>query len=71
MGKAGTFAHVTMSEKQIKEAESLRDKATELEDLFNNVVSTEERSDSSRLMNIAKTNLEQSIMWAIKAVSRK
>ena len=29
----------------------------------------EERSERSRCMNLARTNLEQSVMWAVKALT--
>lgn len=51
--------------------DEIKAKAVELLELFDKAVSKEERSEASRLMNIARTNLEQTIMWAVKAVSRK
>ena len=42
----------------------------ELLDLFNASLSTpEERSDRSRCMAVARTNLETTIMWAVKGVT--
>lgn len=68
---SNTFEHKEMSKESKIEADSIRQKADELLSILNKSVPTEERSDASRYMNIARTNLEQSIMWAIKAVSRK
>lgn len=48
---------------------AIKNKAEELETLFNSVVPAGERSDKSRLVSIAKTELEGAIMWAVKAVT--
>lgn len=47
----------------------IKNTALTLEDVFNHAVPTDERSERSRCMAIARTNLEQAIMWAIKGVT--
>ena len=64
------FEFKQMTDEAKTKSDAIRVKAEELLALFNEGVSTEERSEASRLMNVARTNLEQSIMWAIKALSR-
>jgi len=49
----------------------IKDKAQELLDLFNQFVPQDERSERSRCMAVARTNLEQTVMWAVKAVTTK
>lgn len=65
------FDNIPMNEGQQKQTSDIKAKAQELLDVFNSVIPTDERSEASRLMAIARTNLEQCIMWAVKAVSRK
>ncbi len=43
--------------------------AEELERVMNMAVPLEERSERSRNMAIARTNLEQAIMWAVKGIT--
>ena len=66
-----TFEYKPMSEEGKVLNDEIKAKAVELMELFEKAVSKEERSEASRLMNIARTNLEQTVMWAIKAVTRK
>ncbi len=66
-----TFLSKEMKSDAIVQADAIRQKADELLSLFDNAVSKEERSEASRLMSLARTSLEQSAMWAIKAISRK
>ena len=47
----------------------VKEKADELLALFNKIVPSEERSERSRCMAIARTNLETTIMWAVKGVT--
>jgi len=47
----------------------VKEEAERLLDLFNQFVPIEERSERSRCMAIARTNLETTIMWAVKAVT--
>ncbi len=66
-----TFEYKPMTEEGKKLNDEIKAKAVELMELFDKSVSKEERSEASRLMNIARTNLEQTVMWAVKAVTRK
>lgn len=56
--------YTPLTETQKAEMQAIKEKAEELESLFG--VSTHREP---RLMAIARTNLEQAIMWAIKAVT--
>ena len=68
---ADTFRkeYTPLTEDQKNQMAAIKDKAVELMDLFQAVVLAEERSERSRCMAIARTNLEQTIMWAVKAVT--
>lgn len=68
---ADTFRkeYAPLDEEQKSNMNAIKDKAQELLDLFDSTVSPEERSDRSRCMAIARTNLETTIMWAIKGVT--
>ena len=68
---AGIYEHVTINDEQMKEAGLIREKASELENLLNAIIPSDERSEPARMRNLAKTNLEQVVMWAVKAISRK
>lgn len=48
---------------------SVKEKAEELLKLFNEAVPAEERSERSRCMAVARTNLETTIMWAVKGIT--
>lgn len=58
-----------LSDEQKAQMESVKVKAEELESLFNSIVPAEERSERSRCMAIARTNLETSILYAVKGVT--
>lgn len=53
-----------ITEEQKVAVVEVKEKAEELEELFNKSASRE-----PRLMAVAKTNLEQSVMWAVKAIT--
>lgn len=61
--------YTPLDEEQKQQMAAIKDKAQELLDLFNQAVPQEERSERSRCMAVARTNLEQTIMWAVKAVT--
>jgi hypothetical protein len=65
------FESRPMGSFQVGEMDKLKGDAAVLLHSMNQIVPKEERSEASRLMNIARTNLEQTIMWSIKAISRK
>jgi len=58
-----------LTEGQKTEMAAIKEAAERVEELFNQVINPDERSEKSRCIAIAKTNLEQSIMWAIKGVT--
>lgn len=58
-----------LSEKQEADMGNIKSEAEVLLDAMNKAVDPSERSEASRCMNVARTNLEQAIMWAIKAVT--
>jgi len=43
--------------------------AEELERVFNEAIPAEERSERSRCMAVARTQLETTIMWAVKGIT--
>lgn len=59
----------TLSYDQKTNMDEIKTKAEELWALFEKAVPSTERSEKSRCMAIARTNLEQSIMWAVKGVT--
>lgn len=46
----------------------IKDKAQELYVLINNLIQ-ENPSPKARYVSLAKTNLEESVMWAVKAIT--
>ena len=61
--------YIKLSDEQIEQVNVLKEKAEELENLFNLLSPVGERSEASRCMAIARTNLETSIMYAVKSVT--
>jgi DNA-binding MarR family transcriptional regulator len=57
-----------LTDEQKKQGEDVKIKAEELLALFNAAIPPEERSEKSRCMAVARTNLEQAIMWACKGI---
>jgi hypothetical protein len=53
--------------------EDIKAAASQLEDLYLKIIPNNESvgPECGRLISVARTNLEQSVMWAVKAVSRK
>jgi hypothetical protein len=58
-----------LNEQEKKLVADIKSKAVELMDLFESAVAKEERSDKSRCVNLARTKLEESIMWAVKGIT--
>lgn len=58
-----------LTEEQKKDALNIKLAAENLLNLMDKAVPAGEHSDRSRYMAIARTNLEQTIMWATKAVT--
>jgi hypothetical protein len=75
MAAPDTFRKIytPLTEEQKEQMNNIKDKAQDLLDLFNDAISPSEfgRGEKTRLMAIARTNLEQTIMWAVKAVTTK
>lgn len=69
--KPDTFRkeYTPLTDEQKTQMAQVKDKAQELLDLLNVIVPQEERSERSRCMAIARTNLETTIMWAVKGVT--
>lgn len=63
--------YTPLTEDQKIQMKELKEKARELLNLFNAAVPTDERSERSRCMAVARTNLETTVMWAVKAVTTK
>lgn len=60
--------YTELTEEQKTQGRAIKEKAEELLALFNQAVPAGERSERSRCVAIARTNLEQAIMWAAKGV---
>lgn len=60
-----------LSQEQKSQMAVIKENADHLLNLMNQFVDPNERSERSRCMAIARTNLETTIMWAIKAVTTK
>lgn len=58
-----------LTNEQKTQMNMIKDRAVLLLDEMNNAVPQEERSERSRCMAIARTNLEQAVMWAVKSVT--
>lgn len=61
--------YTTLTDEQKAQMDVIKDRAVLLLDEMNNAVPQEERSERSRCMAIARTNLEQAVMWAVKGVT--
>lgn len=68
---ADTFRekYTPLDDEQKEKMSAIKAKAQELLDLFDSTVTREERSDRSRCMAVARTNLETTIMWAVKGIT--
>lgn len=60
--------YAELTDEQKAQGKTIKEKAEELLALFNQAVPAEERSERSRCMAVARTNLETTIMWACKGV---
>ena len=63
--------YTPLSDDQKLRMSEIKTRAEELLNSMNSAVSVDERSERSRCMNIARTNLETAVMWAVKAVTAK
>lgn len=63
--------YTPLSDEQKQQVSDLKGTAEILLGLFNEFVPQEERSERSRCMAIARTNLETAVMFAVKAITTK
>lgn len=63
--------YTELNDKQKEAVKMIKNTAVLLLQEFNNAVPVEERSERSRCMAIARTNLEQAVMWAVKGATTK
>jgi hypothetical protein len=64
----GRSEYDSFTQEERESLNSLEMNARNLLMAMENAVPSDERSDRSRLMNIARTNLEQALLWAEKAI---
>lgn len=58
-----------LTDEQKADVEAVKDQADTLLTHLNGIVLAEERSERSRCIALAKTNLEQAVMWAVKGIT--
>lgn len=58
-----------LTDEQKQQSSTIKEAAETLLDCFNQAVPADERSERSRCMAVARTNLEQAVMWAVKRVT--
>lgn len=63
--------YAELTEDQKMTVRAIKDNAQAMLDSWDATVSREERSERSRCMAIARTNLETAVMYAVKAVTTK
>jgi len=61
--------YTPLSEDQKSQMGAVKDMAESLEGLLNGVLDPNERSERARCIAVAKTNLETTIMWAVKGIT--
>lgn len=69
MGDTFRKEYTPLTEQQKEQMLAVKEEAEQLLSLFNAIVPAEERSERSRCMAVARTQLETTIMWAVKAVT--
>ncbi len=65
------FDSRSMDVQQLEECESIKLMAAKLFDLIDNISIEPGNQHQGRMISIAKTKLEEVVMWAVKGVSRK
>lgn len=63
--------YTELSDLQKSYVHQIKTDAEQLLNTMNEAVDPESRSEQSRCMNIARTNLEQAVMWAVKGITTK
>lgn len=61
--------YTPLTDLQKEQVAIMKENAEELLSQMNKAVDPNERSERSRCMAIARTNLETTIMWAVKAIT--
>lgn len=61
--------YTELDDEQKMKMKNIKAVAQEMLDSWNEAVPTDERSERARCMNIARTNLETAVMYAVKAVT--
>lgn len=64
------FESRTLTEEQMSHNDVIKIRAAQLWTLIDKIPVPPGNSEAGRLMSLAKTDLESSVMWAVKAVSR-
>ena len=62
-------AYRELSDEEKEKMEIIKNKAQELYDLIESVVE-QNPSEQARYISLAKTKLEESIMWAVKGITK-
>lgn len=58
-----------LTEEQKSQVDAVKDAAERVEGLLNGALDPNERSERARCIAVAKTNIEQAIMWAVKGLT--
>lgn len=66
-----TFEQRQLNDAQIQQIESIKSNASDLYVKISEITTGSTSGESFRLTALAKTNLEQTVLWATKAVSRQ
>lgn len=66
-----TFEQRGLNDSQVESIEQIKTNAAALWYNLDNIAVAPGNSDSGRLVSLAKTSLEEAVMWATKAVSRQ
>lgn len=63
--------YTELNQQQRDDMNRIKEYAEKMLEIFDAAVPKEEKSERSRCMAIARTNLETTVMWAVKAVTTK
>ena len=61
--------YTPLSEEQKDQMQVIKEDAELMLNKWNSIVPEDERSERARCMNIARTNLETAVMYAVKAIT--
>jgi len=65
------FNQRSLSDSQIQQVERIKTKAEALWNEIDNIGVPHGDSEAGRLVSLAKTSLEETVLWGVKAVSRQ